>query len=172
MRNLVLVIATGVGSGYSPIAPGTAGSVVGLALYLPLVAVLGGPGFAYLGAVAVVTAVGMWAAGHAERIFESEDDGRITVDEVAGQLLALAWLPVRPDVWIASFFLFRLFDIVKPPPARQAEALHGGVGVVTDDLVAGLYANLVGQLLWRVLFPSGLWPDGLWPSWLWSAGLW
>jgi phosphatidylglycerophosphatase A len=153
MRKIVLFVATGAGSGYAPIAPGTAGSGVGLLLYALLVQ-LPGPGFVL--AVVATALVGIWAAGRAEQEFGKKDDGRITVDEIAGMLVSLIALPVRLDVAIAAFFLFRFFDIVKPPPARRLERLGGGLGVVTDDLAAGLYANLVGQILWGVLFPGGL----------------
>ncbi len=153
MRKLILFVATGAGSGYAPIAPGTAGSGVGLLLYWPL-ADLGGA--AYLAVVGGISALGIWAAQRAEGLFGQRDDGRITIDEVAGMLLSLAFLPRRLDVVVAGFLLFRLFDIVKPPPARAAESLPGGLGVMTDDLVAGLYANLVGQLLWRVVLPGGI----------------
>jgi phosphatidylglycerophosphatase A len=154
MRKIVLFLATGAGSGYAPIAPGTAGSGVGLLLYALLIR-LPGAGFAL--AVAATALVGIWAAGRAEREFGRKDDGRITIDEIAGMLVSLVALPVRLDVAVVAFFLFRLFDIVKPPPVRRLERLRGGLGVVTDDLVAGLYANLVGQILWRVFLPGGLW---------------
>lgn len=144
MRNLVLFVATGAGSGYAPVASGTVGSLVGIALYLPLVW-LGQP--ALLIGLLVTIAVGTWAASRAEVIFDSHDDGRITVDEVAGQLLALLFLPVAPLAIATGFLLFRLFDIVKPWPARQAEGLPSGIGVMADDLVAGLYANLIGHVV-------------------------
>jgi phosphatidylglycerophosphatase A len=153
MRKLVLFIATGGGSGYAPIAPGTAGSAVGVVLWALCIQ---GPGLspgAYLAILAGLSVVAIWAAGEAEKIFQKRDDGRITVDEIAGQLLALALLPAGWGMALAAFLLFRLFDIWKPWPARLAERLPGGLGVVADDLMAGLYANLAGQLLWRVLFP-------------------
>ena len=153
MRKLVLFVATGAGSGYAPVAPGTIGSGVGLLLYLPL-ASLGGA--FYLLAVGGVAVLGIWASGRAESIFERRDDGRITIDEIAGMLLALAFLPFRIDVVVAGFLFFRLFDIWKPPPIRAAESLSGGLGVMADDLLAGLYANLIGQLLWRVVLPGGI----------------
>ena len=93
----------------------------------------------------------------AEQLLGREDDGRIVIDEVVGMLASLALLPARIDVAIVGFFLFRLFDIWKPPPARLAERLPGGLGVVMDDVVAGLYANLAGQPVWRVALPEGLW---------------
>jgi len=149
MRIFVLAIATGAGSGYAPMASGTFGSMVGLLLWLALA----GQGlWLYLLAVAIVTGIGIWAAGRAQEIFKRHDDGRITIDEVAGMLVSLIWLPARIEVVVAAFLLFRIFDIWKPPPAHAAERLPGGVGVMADDLVAGLYANLVGQVLWRVIF--------------------
>jgi len=153
MRNFVLFAATGAGSGYAPIAPGTVGSAVGLALYVLCVR-LGGQSGLLVGLL-LALAVGTWAADRASRIFGTHDDGRITVDEVAGMLLALLWLPVLPWVMASGFVLFRLFDIVKPWPARRAEGLPGGVGVMADDLVAGLYANLSGQIVGRCACPGG-----------------
>lgn len=151
MRNLVLFVATGAGSGYAPIAPGTAGSAVGLGLYGLLVAGLGLAAGPILAITAGITLLGIWAAGRAEALFDCHDDPRITVDEVAGVLVALAYLPVRLEVALSAFVLFRIFDIWKPPPARAAESLAGGLGVVADDLVAGIYANVAGQILWRGL---------------------
>jgi phosphatidylglycerophosphatase A len=154
MRNLILFLATGAGSGYSAVAPGTVGSLVGLLLFFPLAGL--GPGL-YLLAVAGLSMLGVWAAGRAESIFGRRDDGRITIDEIAGMLLSLACLPVRGEVVLVGFFLFRLFDIWKPPPVRAMESLSGGLGVMADDLVAAVYANLVGQVLWRVALPGGFW---------------
>jgi phosphatidylglycerophosphatase A len=148
MRILVLALATGGGSGYAPVASGTAGSAVGLAVWFAL-SRLSPPGYAL--ACAGVVVVGIWAAGRAETLLGRHDDGRITIDEIAGMLLSLAWLPARPEVAGLGFVLFRIFDIWKPFPARRAERLPGGLGVMADDLVAGAYANLGGQLVWRVL---------------------
>src|SRR5262247_2403981 len=148
MRIFVLALATGGGSGYSPVASGTAGSVVGLAFWLALSRL---PPAGYALACAGLTLVGIWAAGRAEQLLGRHDDGRITIDEIAGMLLSLAWLPARPEVAGVGFLLFRLFDIWKPFPARRAERLPGGLGVMADDLVAGAYANLGGQLVWRLL---------------------
>lgn len=149
MRILILFVATGAGSGYSPIASGTVGSALGVLLFAALV---WGFGLSTVGLVAVIgvlTIVGIWAAGRAEQIFGRKDDGRITVDEVVGMLVALVALPARLEVIVAAFFLFRLFDIWKPPPAGWLEALGGGTGCVADDMMAGVYANLAGQVLWR-----------------------
>lgn len=149
MRIFILAIATAGGSGYAPIASGTFGSAVGLLLWWAIARL--GTAAEAIGLVLVIL-VGIWAADRAQAIFRRHDDGRITIDEVAGMLLALLLLPPRAEVAGAAFLLFRLFDIWKPEPARAAERLPGGLGVMADDLVAGLYANLVGQLLWRVIF--------------------
>ncbi|HXX49546.1 MAG TPA: phosphatidylglycerophosphatase A, partial [Myxococcota bacterium] len=129
MRIFVLAVATGAGSGYAPFASGTAGSAVGLALWWGLAAAGAASSPALYALVcAGVSALGIWAAGRAERIFARHDDGRITIDEVAGMLVSLAWLPARPEVAGVGFVLFRLFDIWKPFPARSAERLPGGLG--------------------------------------------
>jgi len=149
MRIFILAIATGAGSGYAPVASGTVGSAVGLGLWWMIAGF--GPAVYALAVVALVV-LGIWAADRAQAIFRRHDDGRITIDEVAGMLISLAWLPARLEVVGTAFLFFRLFDIWKPEPARAAERLPGGLGVMADDLVAGVYANLVGQLLWRVIF--------------------
>jgi phosphatidylglycerophosphatase A len=154
MRNLILFVATGAGTGYSPLASGTVGSALAVALWA---GVRGWPPAAYLALVIAVTALGVWASGRAEAIFGGKDDGRITIDEVAGMLLSLALLPATASPILvagAGFLLFRAFDVAKPPPALLAETLPGGLGVMADDLVAGLYANLCGQLLFRWIWPG------------------
>jgi phosphatidylglycerophosphatase A len=90
--------------------------------------------------VVVVTAAGTWAAHEAERALGGKDPGAIVIDEVAGMALSVLTLPPTPGVLVAGFFLFRLFDIVKPYPANTLQRLRGGVGVMIDDLIAGLYA--------------------------------
>jgi phosphatidylglycerophosphatase A len=105
-------------------------------------------------AAAVGIGLGRWAV----EFFHSEDPKPFVLDEVAGQWLALIAIPFHSTggLFLAvttQFFLFRFFDIVKPPPARQAESLPFGWGVVTDDLAAGVYANIVGQIIFRLLLP-------------------
>ena len=89
--------------------------------------------------VAVVV-VGTWAAGEAEAALGAKDPGAIVVDEVAGMTLSVLTLPLTPAIAIIGFVLFRVFDVVKPFPANVAQRLPGGVGVMLDDLIAGLYA--------------------------------
>ncbi len=157
MRKFILFVATGAGTGYSPAAPGTAGAALGLVLWALLAAGLGLPTAGLVLTFLVVSVLGVWAAGRAEPLLGRKDDGRITIDEVAGMLLALLLLPVRLDVALLGFGLFRLFDIWKPFPVGLGERLSGGLGVMADDWLAGLYANLGGQLLWRLALPGGLW---------------
>lgn len=126
---------------------------MGLLLYAPLAHLSLAP---YLAAVLLTVVVGTWAAERGEALFGRKDDRRITIDEVAGMLVSLIALPARPEVIASAFLLFRVFDVIKPQPARACERIPGGLGIMADDLVAGLYANLVGQVLWRILLPAGL----------------
>ena len=130
-------IALWFGCGLSPVAPGTVGTLGALPLYF---AVRSGGALAILATALVVTLVGIWAAGVVAHRRGSEDPQIVVVDEVAGVLVALA---ASGGTWpgiAAAVVLFRLFDITKPPPARAAERLHGGAGIVLDDIVAGAYA--------------------------------
>jgi phosphatidylglycerophosphatase A len=143
-RRLALLVATAGGAGYSPVAPGTAGAAVGTALYW-LIAPAGSS--AVTGTAVALLVLGVLAADVAERSYEQRDDGRIVIDEVVGQLLALAPLPLlgaarNPLLIGAGFLAFRLFDIWKPGPVRWAERnFAGGVGVMLDDVLAGLLAG-------------------------------
>jgi phosphatidylglycerophosphatase A len=97
---------------------------------------------------AVVFALGgVWAADRAARLFGAKDPRQIVVDEIAGQMVTLAFLPVAPSVLAAGFFLFRALDVWKPWPADRLEALPGGSGIMADDLMAGLYGNLILQVI-------------------------
>ena len=142
MTRLALLIATAAGAGYSPIAPGTAGSAVGLALFLLLRAVGAGP-VGDVAAVLALLAAGVWASSLAERHFGREDPGPVVVDEVMGMIVTLALLPVSITGALVGFAVFRVLDVVKPWPANRLELLGGGLGIMADDLMAGVYANLV-----------------------------
>ena len=100
---------------------------------------------ALLGVLVAVTALGTWAADEAERALGSKDPGAIVIDEVAGMTLSVAAVPLTLATLVVGFLLFRLFDVVKPFPANVAQRLPGGVGVMVDDLIAGVYAL---ALLW------------------------
>jgi phosphatidylglycerophosphatase A len=141
------VVASVFGAGYAPVAPGTVGSLVtAVAIWLlPLTP------FRIVVALVVVTLLGIWAGGRVERVLGRKDPGVIVIDEVAGMLLSMLGLPRNLPVLITAFLLFRLFDIWKPFPARESQALTGGMGVMVDDLIAGLYA-LVLVMGARALF--------------------
>jgi phosphatidylglycerophosphatase A len=144
------LVATAFGSGYSPWAPGTAGSLVGLALFVPL-ASRSWP--VQVGAAAAVTIVGALAGGRLATLVGKKDPGLVVVDEVAGQWITLIGLPFTPLVACVGFLLFRLMDIVKPWPARDLERLPGGWGIMADDVAAGIYAHLLlrlGLAVWPV----------------------
>jgi phosphatidylglycerophosphatase A len=136
LDRLALLIATAFGAGYSPIAPGTAGSAVAV-LILWLVPFSRGGLVLFLVAVVVI---GTWAADVAERRLGGKDPGAIVIDEVAGMTLSVVAFPLTPGVLLAGFVLFRIFDVVKPPPARESQRFRGGIGVMIDDVIAGLYA--------------------------------
>jgi phosphatidylglycerophosphatase A len=165
---LALTIAT-CGVGYIPIAPGTFGSLVGIGLFAALrglflsvlwpisgrnqlnllninyalIALLS------LAAIAVSLA-GIWAGSRVEKLHGAKDPQKVVIDEVAGQLIALLAVPLQIESWwtiVAAFLLFRFFDIVKPYPARRLESLHGGLGIMADDVVAGAYAGVTVALM-------------------------
>jgi phosphatidylglycerophosphatase A len=140
-ERLARVIATWFGAGYVPKAPGTAGSVAAIPLYL-LVAHLGA--WYHFGTTVVVTAVGVWASGVVERQLGTKDPQIIVVDEVAGMLVGLlaAGSPSLATIGVA-FVAFRLFDSLKPWPIRYLERLPGGAGVMFDDVGAGILTAFV-----------------------------
>ena len=145
MGLLARLLSTVAYIGYLPIAPGTWGSAAGLAVYAA-VRVTAGP-VAELAVVVGLLAVGVWSATVTGHEMGDEDPGPVVIDEVVGMLVTLLWLPVGMTGAIAGFVLFRLFDIVKPFPARQFEQLPGGWGVMFDDVMAGIYGNLALRLL-------------------------
>jgi phosphatidylglycerophosphatase A len=145
-------LATGLGAGFVPIAPGTAGALEGVAIYLAIHALhLGQASSLIVLAIINVTlfAAGVWASNRTCAMTGLKDPRLIVVDEVSGQLIALTPLVLLPSLSIRAvvigFLLFRLFDIYKPYPIRKLERLHGGLGVMADDALAGVYAAV---LLW------------------------
>ena len=143
------IIATGLISGYSPIAPGTAGSLVGVALYL----IPGMDGIFVLPfATAVLFFVGVYFSAQLEQLL-GDDPQIIVVDEIVGVWISLILLPKTIWIVIIAFFLFRVYDTVKPPPARNVERLGGGWGIMLDDVVAGVFTNLTVQLI-MLIFPN------------------
>jgi phosphatidylglycerophosphatase A len=134
-----LAIATALGAGYAPKAPGTAGSAVGLLLWLAIPNTL----WLQVVSIAVVSIAGIWARTVAEEHFGPRDPGQVVVDEVAGMMVTMLLNPLAGAGWmLAAFLLFRTADIVKPFPVNRLERLPGGFGIMADDLLAGVYANL------------------------------
>lgn len=149
MTRLAVFVATAAYCGYFPIAPGTVGSAAGLAVYA-LVWWTKSP-ILETALIVATFAVGTWAATHAERFFGGIDPGPVVIDEVLGMLVTLAFIPVGWSAALAGFVLFRIFDVVKPWPANRLERLHGGFGIMADDAMAGVYANLALRfLIWLV----------------------
>lgn len=142
---LRLAIATGLGTGYSPLVPGTVGSLPGLALAWVAWALAGSVGLAI--ATLAVIALGFWAAEGGARHFGGRDPRPVVVDEVAGQMVTLLWIAPTPAALGLGFVAFRIFDVWKPYPAGRLESLPGGSGIMADDLMAGIYANLVVRAL-------------------------
>ena len=149
---LGLFIATCGYLGYVPVAPGTFGSAAGLVVFAAL-RWSGSPALE-LAVIILLFAVGVWSANAAERHFGGVDPAPVILDEVVGMLVTLAFLPVNITGAIVGFLLFRLFDVVKPWPANRLEALHGGLGVMADDAMAGVYGNVAMRLL-VVALPAG-----------------
>jgi len=136
---LGLAIATAFGVGYAPVAPGTFGSAAGLLVWwlLPASPIVQGA------TIIAVFVAGSWGGNVAERHFGRTDPGQVVIDEVMGMLITLFLNPVGWMGAIAGFVLFRVFDVIKPYPANRLEQLHGGIGVMADDAMAAVYANLV-----------------------------
>lgn len=142
-REITIFIAQGAYAGRFPFAPGTAGTAAAVPLYLLL---KGLPPAGYLIVCLVAVAIAVVTAGAAEKLLGQKDAPSIVIDEIAGYLVAMALLPSNWPFIISGFFLFRLFDIIKPFPLKRLQDLHGGPGVVLDDIGAGVYTNLVLQI--------------------------
>jgi phosphatidylglycerophosphatase A len=145
MRRLAILLATWGGVGFAPFAPGTAGTLAAIPIFL-LLALL--PWWLYVASVLAIAILACWAAGEAERIFQEQDSHRIVIDEAVGFCVTMTALPATWTYLIAGFCLFRVFDILKPPPIRFVErTVPGGLGVVLDDVLAGIYAGITLRLL-------------------------
>jgi phosphatidylglycerophosphatase A len=144
VAKVAIAIATWFGCGFFPVAPGTVGSLAALAIAYPLAVAAHWHPFYFAFLALAALPVGIWSAGVTARERQIKDPGIVVVDEVLGQWITLAGASsLNWKSWLAAFFLFRLFDIWKPPPVRQLEALPSGVGIVADDVMAGVYGALV-----------------------------
>lgn len=150
MKIFIKIFATGLGAGYSPVAPGTMGAVVGLGLYWLLSPL---PDIVYVPTIIAFIFLAVWVSARACVIFGEEDPSRVTIDEIAGILVTFAFHSFSWMALIIGFVLFRIFDIAKPFPVRWAERkFPGGWGVVMDDVMAGIYANVA---LWIIILIIG-----------------
>ncbi len=148
MNRFFLVLATGFGVGYSPVAPGTLGTLIAIPVYYFLSAI---PSPIYEITLIGFFFLSVWISENAEIFFGKKDDQRIVIDEMMGFLITMLWVPKTTHFIVIGFFLFRLFDILKPFPIRRLErGLKGGYGVVLDDVIAGVYANIILHLIGRI----------------------
>ena len=142
LKKIAYIIATGFGSGYSPLIPGTAGSFIALMIFIlaPL------DNASWLIICLIVFFTGVWAAQIVEKE-HGKDPGLVVIDEFVGQWISLLFLPRIFLVFIAAFIIFRILDILKPFPANDSQKLAHGWGIMIDDVIAGIYTNLIIQLL-------------------------
>jgi len=147
VNRIALAISTTLGIGYVPFAPGTFGSAAGLVLW----ALLPAPPIAQAAAIVLIFATGSWSGSIAERHFRRTDPGQVVIDEVLGMLITLFLNPVGWMGAALGFLLFRAADIVKPYPANRLERLPGGIGIMADDAMAAVYANVALRVILWVL---------------------
>ncbi|MGB7574212.1 MAG: phosphatidylglycerophosphatase A [Thermodesulfobacteriota bacterium] len=151
MNRFFLILATGFGVGYSPVAPGTLGTLVAIPIYYFLSEI---PSPLYEITLIGFIFLSVWISEKAEIFFVKKDDQRIVIDEIVGFLITMLWIPKTTRFIIIGFILFRFFDILKPIPIRRIERkFKGGFGVVLDDVVAGVYANIVLQVIHLFILP-------------------
>ena len=144
---LVKVLSTFFYVGYLPLIPGTFASLAGVLVYI----LIQGYALNYLLITLLIIAIGFLVSGPAEKAMQRKDPPYIVIDEVAGMLLSLLFLPYDIRIVALAFILFRLLDTLKPYPARSLERLKAGAGIMADDLVAGVYTNIILQVALKVI---------------------
>lgn len=137
-------------TGYSPVAPGTCGTAGAVLFYLLFLRNLGS--LSYMVTVAVVVVTAVTVSTYISRRTGEDDPSHIVVDEVAGYLVTMAFIPPDIKYVVAGFVLFRVFDIVKPFPAGRLEQLHGGYGIVLDDVAAGVWSNIFLHIIYLYIY--------------------
>ena len=148
MNQLFIAIATGCYVGRLPKAPGTWGSI---GAFVPWFFIRGLSLPLYLATIAILFIIGFFAAGSAEKLMDQPDPGCIVIDEIVGMLVALTLVPDHPAAWLLAFILFRIFDIWKPFPVSWFDRhIHGGLGIMMDDVMAGVYALICLQIIWAL----------------------
>ena len=140
MRYFIVILATGFGIGYSPIAPGTLGTLLAIPIYFFL-SEISFP--LYQLTLLAFFFLSSWISERAENYFGKKDDSRIVIDEMMGFFITMLWVTKTPLFILVGFILFRFFDIFKPFPIRRFEKVRGGFGVVLDDVIAGIFANVI-----------------------------
>lgn len=150
MKKAAILFATCFGAGYAPLAPGTAGAAAGL---LPVLILARWPWIYGIVAVFLFLA-GVWASSIAEESFGQHDSPRIVIDEAVSAMVTFAGLSLTPMTLFLGFVLNRFLDIVKPFPAGSVQRVGGGWGIMLDDLVAGIYSNIILRIIWAVVFAS------------------
>jgi phosphatidylglycerophosphatase A len=145
-KNFVKILSTFFYLGYFPFIPGTFASIFGVFLFYLIRESI----FTQIAFILGLTAIGLLVAGEAEEIFKKKDSRRIVIDEVTGMLLSLLFIPYDLKLAVIAFFLFRILDTLKPYPAGAAQNLKAGLGVMGDDIVAGLYTNIILQVVLRL----------------------
>ena len=152
-KNLAVFMATTCYSGFFPIAPGTVGALIAVVV-LWFVPALSWPVMSLLALLVFLS--GIWAADVVEKAWKREDPGQVNWDEVAGMMVSLIAMPKHWIVFVAAFILFRIFDVIKPWPVNRLERLHGGLGIMADDIMAGIYSNLVLQIILLWIWHPGM----------------
>lgn len=148
MNKLIKLIATFGGLGYSKIAPGTTGCLGGAVVYLLVRQNI----ILYSASLLVLLLLGFAVSGKAENIFRAKDAKPIVIDDACGLLISLFMVPFSLTNFIIVFLLFRTIDIIKPFPIRKVERLPGSLGIMADDIIAGLFCNIVYRLSLKILF--------------------
>ncbi len=144
---LAIFIASGAFIGYFPIAPGTMGSLLALLIIWYLKSF---PWIVLVLTTIALLVIGIWAAGETCQILKKKDASQVVMDEIVGMMITMVGLPLTPYWLVIGFFVFRILDIVKPSPAKYFdEKVAGGVGVMMDDVIAGIYGNIILQLMMR-----------------------
>ena len=144
MIRVILLFATGLGVGCSPVVTGTMGTLLAIPIFLLVSSI---PSPVYEWTIIAFFFLACWVSDKAQSHWGKKDDQRIVIDEIMGFFATMMWLPKTALFITLGFVLFRIFDILKPPPVRRLEQMRGGYGVVLDDVMAGIYANIVLQLI-------------------------
>ncbi|MBN2372751.1 phosphatidylglycerophosphatase A [bacterium] len=143
-NHLAMAIASLFGIGYIPFCPGTFGTFAAIFLYAVIARF---SLYSQVGAIFVIFFIGVWAAQKAEKILNKKDPTVVVIDEAAGYLLTMCFLPFSITVSLIGFFLFRIFDILKPFPIKRLEKISGGWGIMMDDILAGIYSSVVLRVI-------------------------